>query len=81
MTRSTASVLAHVQAERAMQEERYSWRSDAQITRSEWDDLIASYLRKPGRSRYVRLVQVAALAVAAAEREAEVGDKLTEDLQ
>lgn len=80
MTRSTQSVMAHVQAERAMQMEQHSWRSDALLSNSEWNALIRSYLGKPGASRYVRLVQVAALAVAAAERESEVGDKLTVDI-
>jgi hypothetical protein len=59
-----------------MQAERYSWRDDALLTRREWDKLIMSYLRKPGASRYVRLVQVAALAVAAAERERSLGSSI-----
>jgi hypothetical protein len=67
--RAMTSVLAHVQAERTMQTERYGWRDDARLRDDEWDALITSYLRKPGATRYVRLVQVAALAIAAAERE------------
>lgn len=79
MTRTTSSVLAHVQAERSMQSERYSWRDDALLSDREWDKLITGYLRKPGASRYVRLVQAAALAVAAAERQTELGDTIALD--
>lgn len=76
MDRTTASVMAHVQAERAMQTERYSWRDDSMLTDQEWNKLITTYLRKPGASRYIRLVQVAALAVAAAERQHSLGSSI-----
>ena len=74
MSRTTTSVLAHVQAERAMQEERWGWRHDANHYDDEWDSIISYQLHKPGASRYVRLIQVAALAVAAAERQPDRGD-------
>lgn len=76
MTRTTSSVLAHVQAERAMQTERYSGHHDSLLRDREWDVLITAYLHKPGASRYVRLVQAAALAVAAAEHQSEIGDSI-----
>jgi hypothetical protein len=76
MDRTTTSVLAHVAAERAMQTERYSWRDDSMLSRRDWDQLIKIYLAKPGASRYIRLVQVAALAVAAAEREPSLGSSI-----
>ena len=76
MDRTTATVLAHVQAERSMQQERYSWRDDSMLTKAQWDKLLLSYLRKPGASRYIRLIQVAALAVAAAEREPGLGSSI-----
>lgn len=72
--RPTRSVLSHVEAERSMQVERWGWRGDANRSDAEWNRLIRSYLTKPGASRYVRLVQVAALAVAAAERQRGLGD-------
>jgi len=62
-----ATVLAHVQTERALQRER--WSHDAEHSDDEWNDLIRSRLDLPGASRYVRLIQTAALAVAAAEQE------------
>lgn len=76
MSRTTSSVFAHVQAEREMQKERWGWRGDATRSDADWNRLIRSYLTQAGASRYVRLVQVAALAVAAAEREMEVGDAI-----
>lgn len=81
MFRDTATVLANVQAERAMQIERRGWRSDSLLTDAEWNKLIKSYLVKPGAPRYIRLVQVAALAIAAAEREMKPGDKYAEDIR
>jgi hypothetical protein len=70
-SRATASVFAHVLTERNMQRERYSADHDAALTDDEWDGLIESRLGGSNSgSRYVRLVQVAALAVAAAEQEA-----------
>jgi hypothetical protein len=77
--RTTESVLAHVQAERAMQKERYSNHDDALLNKDGWDALIEMRLRQHGESRYVRLIQVAALAVAAAEREPELGTNLRSD--
>ncbi len=74
LPRSTQSVLAHVEAERAIQVERWGWRGDALRSDADWNSLIRSYLTKPGASRYVRLVQVAALALAAAERQRGLGD-------
>ena len=74
--RTIRSVLAHVRAERAMQLERWGWRHDAMHTDEEWNVLIMERLRMSGASRYVRLVQVAALAIAAAERQPEMGDRL-----
>ena len=65
--RTTTSVLAHIQAERAMQKERYPLDHDRRLADETWDALITARLIRPG-PRYVRLVQVAALAVAAAER-------------
>lgn len=79
--RRTASVLAHVEAERSMQIERWGWRNDALHTEEDWNRLIRDRLTKKGASRYVRLVQVAALAIAAAEREPELGDRVPEDLR
>ena len=76
--RSTRSVLAHIEAERAMQVERWGWRSDAMRSEPEWNRLIRSYLTKPGASRYIRLVQVAALALAAAERQFGLDDAMIE---
>jgi hypothetical protein len=79
MDRTTATVLSHVEAERAMQTERYPWRDDALLRDDEWDALLVSYLHSPGASRYVRLVQVAALAVAAAERQPGLGDTIASE--
>ena len=75
-TRTTASVMAHVQAERAMQLERWGWRHDALHGDEEWNALIAGRLSMPGASRYIRLVQAAALAIAAAERQPILGADL-----
>ena len=66
-TRPTQMILGHILTERNMQRERYVPEHDAALSDEEWDGLIQSRLTKPGASRYVRLVQVAALAVAAAE--------------
>lgn len=63
----TSLVLSHVLTERNIQRER-GLADD--LLPEEWDGLIRAYLAKShatGR-RYVRLVQVAALAVAAAEQ-------------
>jgi hypothetical protein len=62
-----------------MQTERYPWRDDALLRDDEWDALLVSYLHSPGASRYVRLVQVAALAVAAAERQPGLGDTIASE--
>ena len=72
-SKATSAVLAHVLTERNIQRERYSETHDAGVRPEEWDALIGARLDKPG-SRYVRLVQVAALAVAAAERLASKGE-------
>jgi hypothetical protein len=77
-SRTTITVLAHVQAERAMQLERWGWHADALLRDDEWNALVTERLTKPGASRYIRLVQVAALAIAAAEREPVVGDDIVE---
>ena len=74
--RTTTSVLSHVKAEREMQVERWAGAHDAMLSDYEWDALIEEYLHKPGASRYIRLVQVAALAIAAAERQPSLGDAL-----
>ena len=79
MSRTTESVLGHVQAERSMQVERYGWRRDANLSDQEWNKLIRERLTKTGSTRYIRLVQVAALAIAAAERQPEMGDKYPEE--
>ena len=68
---TTTSVMAHVQTERGLQRERWSNEHDAGHSKNEWDDLIRSRLDLPGASRYVRLIQVAALAIAAAEATSE----------
>lgn len=67
-SKATSRVLGHVLTERNMQRERYSETHDSGVPAEEWDALIRARLDKPG-SRYIRLVQVAALAVAAAEQE------------
>lgn len=67
-SRATSRVLAHVLTERNMQREKYGDAHDARLTGDTWDRLIRERLVEPG-SRYIRLVQVAALAVAAAEQE------------
>ena len=72
MTRTTESVLSHVLTERNIQRERYSLGHDDAHAPETWDDLIAMYAAKAAIGddrRYVRLVQVAAIAVAAAEQE------------
>lgn len=63
----TNRVLADVLTERNMQREAGR---DDDLPPEEWDGLIRAYLGKASATdrRYVRLVQVAALAVAAAER-------------
>lgn len=76
--RSTSSVVAHVEAERSMQVERWGWRGDAMKSDAQWNALITARLLRPGASRYIRLVQVAALAIAAAEREHPTGDHSVE---
>ena len=72
MTRPTATVLAHVLTERNMQREKYDPEHDAALTDDEWNALIARYLYRGDLAgdgtRYSALVQVAALAVAAAEQ-------------
>lgn len=63
----TLAVLAHVQAERAMQRE--DWYDDDK-TDADWDGLLDEWLTKvstTSEKRYVRLIQLAAIAVAAAE--------------
>lgn len=69
--RTTESVLAHVQTERAMQAEQWD---DSDKTDADWDGLLGAWLNKVRTTpdkRYVRLVQLAAIAVAAAEAKPE----------
>ena len=68
--RTTTSVLSHVEAAVGLAP---TMRCNSDY---EWDALIEEYLHKPGASRYIRLVQVAALAIAAAERQPSLGDAL-----